>query len=303
MTVRFGLLLTCATGALLVSGPMASVHAADQMPVKAAPAVAETGWWWHGDIEVGGRFFLNNPNKNGTINGPAPYPKGDSLAKFYEYRDLRPGAFSNMFVEAGSRDGLYGIGFWAKNIGYDDQSYFLSASKAGEHYLNLGWDQTPHLYSNSARTLYNGVGGNSLTIPDSVRQQLWAAGSNGPGAINPTTVQSIINANAYQTDIGIRRDTGSVDYRWTPNADWDVKVDYSHMRRTGTQTEGVVFNNTTAAVYAEVAEAGERYDPEFRGERRICRHLLLGQEVQRQIGLRGIDLQRRRLLRRPKSVP
>ena len=38
-------------------------------------------------------------------------------------------------------------------------------SKAGEHYLNFGWDQTPHVYSTSAQTLYNGVGTTALTLP------------------------------------------------------------------------------------------------------------------------------------------
>ena len=30
---------------------------------------------------------------------------------------------------------------------FNDQSYYLEASKAGQHYFNFNWDQTPHLYS------------------------------------------------------------------------------------------------------------------------------------------------------------
>ena len=44
----------------------------------------------------------------------------------------------------------------------------------------------------------------------------------------------------YQTDIGIKRDTASVAYRWTPTDAWDIKADYSHLARTGTQIDGVV---------------------------------------------------------------
>ena len=42
-------------------------------------------------------------------------------------------------------------------------------------------------------------------------------------------------ACAQPIDIGIRRDTASGDVRWTPNGAWDIKADYSHMDRKGTQ--------------------------------------------------------------------
>jgi MtrB/PioB family decaheme-associated outer membrane protein len=45
---------------------------------------------------------------------------------------------------------------------------------------------------------------------------------------------------AQPIDIGIRRDTASAHYRWTPGA-WDFNADYSHMSRTGTQV-GSVFS-------------------------------------------------------------
>ena len=100
-------------------------------------------------VEAGGRFFLNNPQRNGSA-----YLGQQSLAKFYEYRDLRPGPFGNVWLSTGSRDGLYEVDVGGKNIGYDDQDYYLEASKAGQHYFNFDWDQTPHLYSTSAQTFY-----------------------------------------------------------------------------------------------------------------------------------------------------
>ena len=74
---------------------------------------------------------------------------------------------------------------------------------------------------------------------------------NGPGG-----VQSIINSNVHQTDIGIRRDTASVEYRWTPTDAWDIKADYSHMRRQGSQAMGVDFNSSVGIV-AEAPGPGE----------------------------------------------
>src|ERR1700690_3123415 len=106
MKSRSGVLLTCATGALLIgmAPVMPSALAADaDMPVKATAPV-ELPWWTHGFVEFGGRGFLNDPQNGGHI-----FQGGQSLAKFYEYRDLRPGPFGDFNVATGSRNGLYEI--------------------------------------------------------------------------------------------------------------------------------------------------------------------------------------------------
>ena len=248
MKRQVGLVQKCVLSVMLSSAwaiPGMQALAADQLPVKAPAAVEPIPyWWWHGEVDVGGRFFLNNPQRNG-LN----YLGQNSLAKFYEYRDLRPGPFGNIWLSTGSRDGLYQVDLGGKNIGWEDQYYYLDASKAGEHYFNFQWDQTPHLYSTSALTPYNVIGGNVILSPG-LSTSLWnaarASNFNGPGG-----VQSIINANLHQTDIGIRRDTATVEYRWTPTDAWDIKADYSRMHREGTQAMGVVFNNSTSGIIAE----------------------------------------------------
>jgi MtrB/PioB family decaheme-associated outer membrane protein len=244
-----GLVQKCVLSGLLSSAawalPGMPALAADQLPVKAPAAVeAIPYWWWHGEVDIGGRFFLNDPQRNG-LN----YLGQKSLAKFYEYRDLRPGPFGYLWLSTGSRDGLYQVDLGGKNIGWDDQYYYLEASKAGEHYFNFLWDETPHLYSTSALTPYGVVGGNVI-LPPGLSTSLWnaahASNFNGPGG-----VQSIINANLHQTDIGIRRDTAAFEYRWTPTDAWDIRADYSHMHREGTQAMGVVFNNSTSGIIAQ----------------------------------------------------
>ena len=217
------------------------------LPLKAAPAVPF--WWTHGEIEVGGRDFLNNPDVNGSIYGDTAaghqvYLGQQSLAKYYEYSIVAPGAFGGGHVATGTSDGLYQIDLWANNIasnfqGFSDQSYMLTASKAGEQYLTVIWDQTPHVYSTSAMTPFNGVGSN-LT---------WAGGSTHikalPG-IDPVTgkafsLESGIIPFLMPTDLGIQRNTAAVSYRATdPWMSWDAGVDYSYMTRTGTIAAGIV---------------------------------------------------------------
>lgn len=250
MKVRARLLLTCVTGGLVIgAGPMISTsHAADTaMPTKAMPAAEPVPFWWfHGELEVGGRFFLNDPNRNG-INSAGQ----KSLAKYYEYRDLRPGPFGNFHFATGTSDGLYQVDVWGKNVGYDDQRFDFSASKAGEHYFNFQWDQTPHLASTSAQTIYGGVGSNHLTLDPAVAASLLAAAKLSHFNTGSPSVQSIINANLHQTDVGIQRDTASAQYRWTPTDAWDINADYSYLKRTGTQAQGTIFNNSSTGIVAE----------------------------------------------------
>jgi MtrB/PioB family decaheme-associated outer membrane protein len=241
---------------MFMAAALLTAHAADQpMPVKAPPAEAE-GWWYHYYFEIGGRGFLNDPNRGGIISRGT----GDSLAKFYEYRDLRPGPFGDGWFSTGSKNGLYQIDVWGKNIGYDDQAYELNASKAGEHYFTFGWDQTPHVYSTSALTLYNGVGTNTLTLPGGLSAALFnTAGCVAHANSQPTgcgtltapvaaNVQALINSNLHQNDLGIRRDTASFEYRYTPDDAWDIRVAYSNMHRFGTQVDGVTFSPGTSGV-------------------------------------------------------
>jgi MtrB/PioB family decaheme-associated outer membrane protein len=255
------LLLTCATGGLIIASGSWAARAAD-MPVK-APVVVEEGWWFKAYMEIGGRGFVNDPNRGGTKGNGT----GDSLAKFYEYRDLTPGAFGNGWFATGTKDGLYQLDGWAKNVGYTDQAYELNWNKVGEHYLTVDWDQTPHVYSTSALTPYNGVGSNALTLPPGLSAALFGPAGAGCVAVANTQpagcgtlaapaaarVQTLFNANMRQTDLGIRRDTGSVEYRYTPTDDWDVRVNYSLLHRTGTQVDGITFAAGTSGVRVDAA--------------------------------------------------
>jgi MtrB/PioB family decaheme-associated outer membrane protein len=241
------------------------------MAVKAPPPV-DTPWWTHGFIEFGGRGFLNDPQRGGHS-----FQNGQSLAKFYEYRDLRPGPFGDFNVAAGSKNGLYQIDLWGKNVGYNDQRYDAYLSKAGEQYFNFMWDETPHVYSTSASTLFN-TNGNALTlINPNIGSQIFAAGTGSAGGTalanhfapaggtsaantilwntaKAASINTIINNNVVPTDIGIRRDTASVDYRYTPTDNWDIRANYSNMRRTGSQVDSVLFTATNTGSRVDVAK-------------------------------------------------
>jgi MtrB/PioB family decaheme-associated outer membrane protein len=196
-------------------------YTSDKWPFYAGPVPPY--WWTHGEMEFGYRNFTKSSPREGAV-----YLDLNSLAKYYEYSTIAPGAFGGGHVAAGSIDGLYQVDIWANNIAYNDQSYWLNASKAGEHYLSFVWDQTPHLYSTSALTPFLGVGTAALTLPP---------GFPATGVTSPLDILPFL----HQTDIGIVRDTAAADYRWTPTDAWDIRANYSHMSRTGSQVAGVTF--------------------------------------------------------------
>ena len=237
---------------------MPGALAADaDMPVKApAVAVVDTPWWTHGFVEVGGRGFLNDP----TYGGHIVQGQG-SLAKYYEYSTVKPGPFGDFNFAAGSKDGLYEIDAWGKNVGYSDQRYDAYLSKAGEQYFNFMWDQTPHVYSTSGSTLFN-TNGNALTLINPNIGALISAAPGGAGFPNipngtsakANAISTIINSNVVPTDVGIRRDTAAVDYRYTPTDNWDIRANYSNMRRTGSQVDSVLFTGTNNGSRVDVAK-------------------------------------------------
>ena len=248
MKIRTKFLLTCLAGAFFASAAPMLPNALAQS--ASGPFEPIPYWWTAGEIEVGGRVFLNNPEKFGEASQGSK-----SLSKYYEYNALEPGPFLNGHVSAGTNNGLYQVDIWAKNVGYDDQRYSLDASKAGQQYFNFLWDQTPHNYG-VGETIYNGAGTTALTLPGGLSAALFGA-CVAPCTANLTVgqaaaVQALLNANLHSVDIGIRRDTASATYRWTPTDEWDVRVNYDHMHRWGTQVDGVVFAPTPSGPVSQV---------------------------------------------------
>ena len=236
-------------------------RAADEALVTKAPSLwgSSVPMWFEGYLELGGRFYLNDPQTDGIAS-----QGGKSLAKFNEYRDTTPGPFVNGHASAGTRDGLYQVDVYGTNVGYRDQRLGLEASKIGEQYFSFEWDQTPHNYG-VGHTIYNGAGTGALTLPPGLSNTLFidAGCIAHPGAPptgctgSPTAAQAAkINAdiqnNLHEVNIGILRETASVNYRWTPTDAWDVRVNYDHLSRSGTQVDGVVFSPGTSGVASQV---------------------------------------------------
>jgi MtrB/PioB family decaheme-associated outer membrane protein len=272
-------------GTILIAGvPFSGAFAAEKTaPAVSAPVPEWPTWYFYGGLEAGGRFFGERPPSGfGRTGPPANWltpVTTQSRAKFEEYGQVLPGAFLDWInLQAGTTDGRYAYDFWGRSVGINNQSYTLDASELGRHYLSLGWDQTPHLISTSAKSIYGGTW-TALTVPNSVQAALQAQSPNAALAAPPaangllgqtarTNIENIINNNLGPLELSTQRDKATAAYRFTPTPDWDFGVDYSHEHRTGLRPTGVAWGFTTAAATApptsarptNVAEIPQRLD-------------------------------------------
>jgi len=234
-------ILLSGTMALIV-GSVSGAWAADLSPITPPPVYQ--GWYFTGDLDVGGRVFIQRPPTGFGFNSQGnfllPFQTG-SRAKFQEYGEILPGVFLDQFyVETGSNDGRYNANVWGFDVGYNAQSYGLDLAQNGFQYFNLGWDQTPHLYSTSAKSLFTNIGSTNLIVPVSIQNALQAQYNNAAlntaaGLAARNSINNIVETNATNFDIETRRDTFSVGYRITPTPEWDFNVFYAHEDKTGTK--------------------------------------------------------------------
>ncbi len=77
--------LSTIAGSLLVTvgaWPLAA-QAADLVTKAPVGAPADPGWYFFGEVEAGGRFFVNNPQQHGIASLGQ-----NSLGKYYEYSSI-----------------------------------------------------------------------------------------------------------------------------------------------------------------------------------------------------------------------
>ena len=206
--------------------------------------------------EFGGQVFITKPGA-GVIN---------NSAKFNQYGDRTAPVFLTMFNIGATVGGDFKVDMYGKNVGTNAQAYEIDVSQAGQQYFSYDWVSTPNLRSNSAETIFGGVGSNYLTVPIPLITALNTLGGS-PGAAYPGTgttatanpaaaagtITKVVNAIApyeRRIDLGIQHDRQDASYKWTPTENWTMGVDYSHDHRYGTQEQGLLFSSSTSTPLA-----------------------------------------------------
>jgi len=205
-----GLLSTAAPAA--AQGPPSSSTPPPNGPPQAttpqtAPAPTDVGAGaTSGSFDLGGR---------GTTY------TGDS-ARYNKFRDMSNGLFLDNFGTSAEKAGWV-FDVRGNNAGRQDAFYTGEAVRPGSMKIWGSFDRVPWLISDTTKTIYQGVGTGTLTIPSFERTLLQTT---------PSQISTAV-ANATPFDVSSARKYATGGFELMPNADTTVTVNVNHMDRTG----------------------------------------------------------------------
>src|SRR3990170_191498 len=181
------------------------------------------------NVEFGGRQF------NGTLGS----------SKFTEYRDLPPGLFVSTFsLDFMNTENTSILSLWGSNVGQRDQNFVAQWGMRGRFKLELDWDQVPHNYTNTARTVFSGAGGGELVMPDLLQNRLRTILTTdiNPGVpgvqFDTLAISNLVLGSARGVDIVSQREKGKAMFSYSPSEELDIKFQYTNERRSGTKPLG-----------------------------------------------------------------
>ncbi len=210
------------------------------------PSSSETE---RGPIEFGFRTFW------GDVYGRPDLPFKPELntSKLNEYSDLRKNVFirrANINLDdfLGTRNYL---SYQTQSSFYKNQSHLATFGQFGKFKLQVRYDEIPHLYTNTARTLYTETQPGVYTLPLSFRQALAAASSAGTAAqINnglPSFIATQVAPNEQFIVPQIQRRSGMGLFTYNLSPDWTADFSFAREHESGTRPIGAILNNSPSA--------------------------------------------------------
>ena len=186
-----------------------------------------------GEIEAGGRFYLERPSSK-------------ERAKFEEYRDLSPGPFLlGLNLRLSRPDESFFGEFGGSKWGYQDQDYYLSVGRLGRWQFDFLWDQTPHIISTTARFLATEPQRGVFVL--STPRPALSAHNSAPGI----------------DEIGVRWDKALMRFAYNVSPDFDLAAEYTRTRKDGDKPMGMAFGSPGNNFY-EVLQPIEQTVHDFR---------------------------------------
>jgi MtrB/PioB family decaheme-associated outer membrane protein len=174
-----------------------------------------------------------------------PFDPVLKTSKFNEYRDVRNGfyvrrvdlRFNNVL------DSENYFSFKSQSTLYRDQSYLGTFGNYGKFTFQFRYDEIPHIYSNTTRTLYTETAPGVWSYPALIRQSLQATASGDlPSVVN---TQVVPQSNFITPSIIRKGGTAAVAYNMNP--DWRVYGSYFRESERGLRPIGYVMNSSPSA--------------------------------------------------------
>lgn len=162
-----------------------------------------------GDVEAGVRLLPDRPSQA-------------DRQKFEEYRDITEGAFlANLQLRIFTPDEKYSLEALGSKWGQQDQRFGFGLGRLGLWNLGFSWEETPHLYSTTARMLESEVARGVFTLP------------------TPRPTLTAYNFGRRLDEVGVRWDTGTFSFSLTPAPDLELRADYTRISKRGDRPIGM----------------------------------------------------------------
>lgn len=137
-------------------------------------------------------------------------------------------------------DGRYLLAY-GDRLGLDSRHLALEGGRQGSYRLALDWKEIPWVWSDDARTFYNGAGTASQTLPGG-----WVTGN--------TSDMALLEPNLRDIRVDHQRETIQLGAALTRPSPWRSRVDFQHTRREGNFVKGASFLFTGTELVAPLDE-------------------------------------------------
>ena len=178
----------------------------------------------------------------------------DPSAKFGDYTGLDDdGAYVVAGAEgSAAHDSGYRLDYSLQDLGLESRSIVIEGGKQGAYDFGLSYDRVPHTISDTGASVFDGIGGSDLTLPDG-----WVrAGSTGG--------MTALDASLRQVEPGYDRDRYGLFGRFFVGQDWSVDLDYKRDERSGTRPRFGSFGSVSAETLRPVDDATDRINASVR---------------------------------------
>jgi len=212
----------------------------------------------HGMVEFGVRLATGDvygrPDlRNGQCVGcGTPFDPALSSSKFNEYGDVRDGFYvPRLDVHF---DDILGssnyVSLQSQKAVYRDQSYLATFGEYGKFKFQFRYDEIPHIYTNTTRTLFTQTSPGVWSFPAAIRSQLQATSStNLPSQIAGTgsfTGQGVVTNFNFLTP-SIERKAGTVLFSYDLTDKWNLNASYFRESEKGLRPIGLIMNSSPSA--------------------------------------------------------
>ena len=217
----------------------------------------------HGSADFGVRYSAGDvygrPDlKNGQCLGcGTPFDPSLKNSKFGEYRDMRDGFYVRRF-DLHYDNVLHSqdyVSLQSQKSLYRDQSYLATLGQYGKFKLQFRYDEIPHTYTNTARTLFTQTSPGVWSFPAAIRSALQASTASSPSGTNLPSLMAgtganvgqgiLTNFNFINPSITRKAGTALASYDATPN--WNLNFRFWREKQTGMRPIGLVMNSSPSA--------------------------------------------------------